>query len=106
MYKKLTLIVFNVFRRTLSLGAPGLSPRFSSGAKIFGHISHSTELARMCLACQHFDFNSADWIFGNLHVSPADICEQWERNLSFGSADVSGAGTRDEPLKTSAWEAI
>ena len=28
--------------------------------------------------------------------SPADICEQWERNLSIGSADVSGAGTRDE----------
>ena len=38
--------------------------------------------------------------------SPADICEQWERNLSFGSADVSGPGTRDEPLRTSAWEAI
>ena len=31
--------------------------------------------------------------------SPADICEQWERNLSFASADISGAGTRDEPLK-------
>ena len=38
--------------------------------------------------------------------SPADICEQWERNLSFGSADVCGAGTRDEPLRMSAWEAI
>ena len=37
--------------------------------------------------------------------SPADICEQWERNLSFGSADVCEAGTRDEPLRTSAWEA-
>ena len=37
--------------------------------------------------------------------SPADICEQWERNLSFSSADVGGAGTRDEPLRTSAWEA-
>ena len=36
---------------------------------------------------------------------PADICGQWERNLSFGSADVSRAGTRDEPLRTSAWEA-
>ena len=23
--------------------------------------------------------------------SPADICEQWETNLSFGSADVRGA---------------
>ena len=31
--------------------------------------------------------------------SPADICEQWEKNLSVCSADVSGAGTRDEPLK-------
>ena len=26
------------------------------------------ELVRMCLACQHFDFNSADWISDNLHV--------------------------------------
>ena len=41
---------------------------FSSGAKIFGHVSHSTELVRMCLACQHFDFNSTDWISDNLHV--------------------------------------
>ena len=45
-----------------------LSPTFSSGAKIFGHVSHSTELVRMCLACQHFDFSSADWISDNLHV--------------------------------------
>ena len=34
-----------------------------------------------------------------------DICEQWERNLSFSSADVRRAGTRDEPLRTCAWEA-
>ena len=45
-----------------------LSPIFSSGAKIFGHVSHSTELVRTCLACQHFDYNSADWISDNLHV--------------------------------------
>ena len=37
--------------------------------------------------------------------SPADICEQWERNLSFGSAEVCGAGTRDEPQRMSTWEA-
>ena len=37
--------------------------------------------------------------------SPANICEQCERNLFFGSVDVSGAGTCDEPLRTSAWEA-
>ena len=30
--------------------------------KIFGHVSHSTEFVRMCLACQLFDLNSADWI--------------------------------------------
>ena len=28
-----------------------------------------------------------------------------ERKWLFVSADVSGAGTRDEPLRTSAWEA-
>ena len=38
--------------------------------------------------------------------SPADICEQWERNFCFGSADVRRAGTHDKPLRTSAWEAI
>ena len=70
------------------------------------HVSHSTVLVRMCLACQHVDFNSADWISDNLHViTRTDICEQWERKLSFGSVDVRGAGTRDEPLRTSAWEA-
>ena len=69
---------------------------------MFGHVSHSTEPVRMSLACRHFDFNSADYV---IMFSPADICEQWERNLSFGSADVSRAGTRDEPLRTSAWEA-
>ena len=72
---------------------------------MFGHVSNSTELVRMCLACQHFVFNSADWISIICMRCPADICDQWERNLSFGSADVSGAGTRDEPLRTSAWEA-
>ena len=43
---------------------------------------------------------------GSLRIctcSPADICEQWERNLSFSSAGVRRAGTRDEPLRTSAW---
>ena len=43
--------------------------------------------------------------------SPAVICEQWERNLTFSSADVRGQEPflrrftrRDEPLRTSAWE--
>ena len=38
--------------------------------------------------------------------SPTVTCEQWVRNLSSSSADVRGAETRDEPLSTSAWEAI
>ena len=60
----------------------------------------------MCLACQHFDFNSADWISDNLHVITSwYFCKKWERNLSFGSADVRGTGTGDEPLRTSVWEA-
>ena len=54
-----------------------LSLRFSSGAKIFGHVSHATELVQVCLACQHFDFNSGDWIFNNLHV----ICSQYLRTM-------------------------
>ena len=37
--------------------------------------------------------------------SPANIWEQWERIFSCSSADVRGAETRDEPLKTSTWEA-
>ena len=44
-----------------------LSPRFSSAAKIFGHLAHSIELVRMCLACQHLDLNSAAGISDNLH---------------------------------------
>ena len=40
----------------------------TSGAKIFGHISHSTELVCMCLACQHFNFKSTDWISDSLRV--------------------------------------
>ena len=47
---------------------PTLTSYILVRSKIFGHVSHSTELVRMCLACQHFDFNSADWISDNLHV--------------------------------------
>ena len=27
----------------------------------------------MCLACQHFDFNSADWFSDNLHLSSVQL---------------------------------
>ena len=76
---------------------------FSSGAKILGHVSHS--VVPMCLACQHFDFNSADWISDNLHVISSRYLRTMGKDLSSSSADVRGAGTRDEPLGTSAWEA-
>ena len=107
-----------------------------SGAKLFGHVSCSTELVRiMCLVCQHFDFNSADWFSDNLHASSCWFCKQWERNLAtqfsrclwgrivcytavfsvvtlrsssfnlWGEA-LRRAGTPDEPLRTSAWEAM
>ena len=46
--------------RNIQKSNPLISPIFSSGAKIFGHVSHSAELVRMCLACQHFDFNRLD----------------------------------------------
>ena len=62
----------------------GLSPRFSFGAKIFGHVSHSTELVRMCLACQHFDFNSADWISDNLHVISSWYLRTMGKEFPFG----------------------
>jgi len=82
-----------------------LSPGFSPGAKIFGHVSHSTELVHRCLACQQFDFNNADCdhqlIFAN---NGKGIYLSVQHNL--GSADVRRAGTRDEPLRASAWEAI
>ena len=52
---------------------PALTERNTQKAKAYllhyiRRVSHSTELVRMCLACQHFDFNSADWISDNLHV--------------------------------------
>ena len=32
------------------------------------HHTLQSSVVRMCLACQHFDFNSADWISDNQHV--------------------------------------
>ena len=54
-----------------------------SGAKLFGHVSCSTELQRiMRLVCKHFDFKSADWFSDNLHASSCWFRKQWERNLA------------------------
>ena len=54
-----------------------------SEAKLFRQVSCSTEFVRiMCLVCQHFDFNSADWFSDNLHASSCWFCKQWERNLA------------------------
>ena len=55
-------------------------------------------------ACTYVFGLSTLWLQQRRLWSPADICEQWERNSSFGSGDVRGAGTRDEPQRTSAWD--
>ena len=75
-------------------------------AKLDGHVSRSTELVRMCLACQHFDSNSADWFSDNLHVSSSWYLRTMgkEFNHSFQHTLMHEAGTRDEPLRKSAWE--
>ena len=77
---------------------PRLSPRFSSAAKIFGHLSHSIELVRMCLACQHFDLNSADWISDNLHLISRWYLRTMGKEFIFRFS-------RRSFLRTSAWEA-
>ena len=41
--------------------------RLEQKSLVMYHV-HSTKLARMCLAYQHFDFNSANWFSDNLHV--------------------------------------
>ena len=68
LYEQITLILIQPLRREIHTKSQRLSPRFSSRAKIFGHVSHSTALVHKCLACQHFDFNSADWFSDNLHL--------------------------------------
>ena len=64
----------------------------------------------LCRACTYVFGLSTLWFqqIGSPIIcmrSPAVICEQWERNLSFSSADVCGAGMRDAPLRMSAGEA-
>ena len=82
-----------------------LSPRFSSGAKYL--VTYHT-LPSLYVCVWLVNTLTSITPIGSPIICmwyPANICEQWERNLSFGSADVSGTGTRDEPLRTSAWEA-
>ena len=40
-----------------------------------------------------------------MHFPDLEVCCDWSRFFPLKSADVCGAGTRDEPLRTSAWEA-
>ena len=41
-----------------------------------------------------------------MHFPDLEVCCDWSTFLFLlKSADVRGAGTRDEPLRTSAWEA-
>ena len=56
---------------------------YLSGAKLFGHVSHSTKLACMGLACQHFDFNSANWFSDNLHMSSSWHLQTMGREFNY-----------------------
>ena len=40
-----------------------------------------------------------------MHFPDLEVCCDWSTFFPLKSADVSGAGTRDEPLRKSAWEA-
>ena len=40
-----------------------------------------------------------------MHFPDLEVCCDWSTFFPLKSADVRGAGTRDEPLRTSAWEA-
>ena len=38
-----------------------------------------------------------------MHFPDLEVCCDWSTFFPLKSADVRGAGTRDEPLRTSAW---
>ena len=40
-----------------------------------------------------------------MHFPDLEVCCDWSTFFPLKSADVRGAGTRDEPLSPSAWEA-
>ena len=40
-----------------------------------------------------------------MHFQDLEVCCDWSTFFLLKSADVRGAGTRDEPLRTSAWKA-
>ena len=40
-----------------------------------------------------------------MHFPDLEVCYDWSTFFTLKSADVSGAGTCDAPLRTSAWEA-
>ena len=40
-----------------------------------------------------------------MHFLDLEVCCDWSTSFPLKSAEVSGAGTRDEPLRTSTWEA-
>ena len=91
--------------RNLQKSNAVISPIFSSGAKILGHV-HTLQSLYVCVWVVNTLISTAP--IGSPIIcirSPAVICEQWERNLFFSSADVLGAGTRDASLRMSAGEA-
>ena len=59
-YRKLTINCIKALHWSSKYSCPELNSLL--------YVSHSTELLLMCLACQHFDFNS-DWFSDDLHMS-------------------------------------
>ena len=51
------------------------SPRYLSGAKIFGHLSHSTELVRMCLVVNTLTSAAPIVITGDVRGGGKRVCE-------------------------------
>ena len=46
-----------------------------------------------------------DFSRSRVHFPDLEVCCDWSTFFPLKSADVSGGGTREEPLRTSAWEA-
>ena len=67
LYKQMTSNPVFTDRNIQRVNAYLLCSRQEQKSLVTHHTLQSS-VVRMCLACQHFDFISADWISDNLHV--------------------------------------
>ena len=66
---------------------------------------HTLRSLYICVWLVNTLTSTADWISNNLHVISSRYLQTMGKELSFSSADVHGARTHDEQLRTSVWEA-